>query len=123
MDERRVTTRGHAGAPRRRWLRNTFQEGPGFRFLATRSGRPPARRAADPDLAAIRRRARCVRVAREQGITAALALGLCSRASLFRWQAAFAAGGLAALRPHRPRPRRTTLIPPLWVEPGGIAVP
>src|SRR5258707_13796993 len=104
MDEIRVTKHGHASDPRRRWLRNTFQEGPGLRFLATRSGRPPARRAADPDLAAIRRRARCVPVAREQGITAALALGLCSRASLFPSQAAFPPRGPPALAPHPPRP-------------------
>src|SRR5258708_889192 len=122
MDEIRVTKHGHASDPRRRWLRNTFQEGPGFRFLATRSGRPPARRAADPDRAATGRRAGGAGVAREQGITAPLAWGLCSGASLFRWQAAFAAGGLAALRPHRRGPRRTTLIHPLWVEQVVIAV-
>jgi transposase InsO family protein len=116
MDEIRVTTHGHASDPRRRWLRNTFQEGPGFRFLATRSGRPRRRRRDDAVLAAIRLRARCVRVAREDGIAAALALGVCGRASLFRWQAAFAVGGLEALRPGRRGPRVVELVHPAWVE-------
>src|SRR5439155_23178832 len=45
----------------------------------------------------LRRRARCFRVAREESIEAALALDLCSRVTLFRWQAADGHGGLAAL--------------------------
>jgi len=32
---------GHSKDPYRRWLRHTYQEGPGFLFLATRGGRPP----------------------------------------------------------------------------------
>ncbi len=122
MDEIRVTHHGHANDPRRRWLRNTFQEGPGFRFLATRGGRAPSGGRGDADTTAIRRRARCVRVAHEEGIAAALALGLCSRASLFRWQLAYAAGGLEALRPARRGPRTVTPVHPLWVEQVVIAV-
>jgi transposase InsO family protein len=122
MDEIRVNAHGHASDPRRRWLRNTFQEGPGFRFLATRGGRPPTRRSADRDLPAVRLRARCIRVAREEGVAAALALGLCSRASLFRWQAAFVSGGLDGLRPDRRGPRRVERVHPLWVEQVVIAV-
>ena len=122
MDEIRVTYHGHTNDPRRRWLRNTFQQGPGFRFLATRGGRAPLPRSADPEIAVIRLRARCVRIAREDGIAAALALGCCSRASLYRWQAAFAGGGLAALRPGPRGPRRVALVHPLWVEQVVIAV-
>src|SRR5713226_645508 len=85
--------------PHRRWLRHTYQQGPGFRFRATRGGRPrldPERRS---ELDAVRERARLLRIMREEGLVAALALGTCSRASLFRWQSAFDAGGLAALVP------------------------
>ena len=82
----------HRKDPHRRLLRHTYQEGPGFLFLATRGGRPPGGSAA-PDLAGLRFRARCVRVARDEGIAAALALGV-SRASLHRWRTAYAAGGL-----------------------------
>jgi hypothetical protein len=44
MNEIRVVDHGHTNDPRRRWMRNTLQEGPEFRFLATRSGRPPQKR-------------------------------------------------------------------------------
>jgi transposase InsO family protein len=108
----------HRKDPHRRLLRHTYQEGPGFLFLATRGGRPPGRSAA-PDLAGLRFRARCVRVAREEGIAAALALGA-SRASLHRWRTAYAAGGLGALvdRPRGPAPGRL----PAWVEQAVIVV-
>lgn len=121
MDEIR-TGHGHERDPQRRWLRHTYQEGPGFRFLATRGGRPPGAPAADGDIELVRLRARCVRIARADGVAAALALGLCSRASLFRWQAAYTRGGLQALRPARRGPRRVDLVHPLWVEQVVIAV-
>lgn len=110
------TGHGHERDPQRRWLRHTYQEGPGFLFLATRGGRPPT--AGDPRsaLGEVRRRARVVRVAREDGIEAALRLGGCSRASLFRWQAAYLKGGLAALVPQRRGPRRAAQVHPAWVE-------
>jgi transposase InsO family protein len=104
--------------PHRRLLRHTYQEGPGFLFLATRGGRPPGHREPD-DLAGLRFRARCVRLAREEGIAAALGLGV-SRASLHRWRTRYAAGGLEALR-DRPRgPGRACL--PAWVEQAVIVV-
>jgi transposase InsO family protein len=104
--------------PHRRLLRHTYQEGPGFLLLATRGGRPPgpAPRSA---LAGLRRRLRCVRIAREEGIPAALALGI-SRASLHRWRSRYEAGGLDGLV-DRPRgPRRERL--PGWVEQAVIVV-
>src|ERR1700687_2393953 len=85
--------------PDRRWLRHTFQEGPGFGFLAPRGGGRPEHGGAANWLAIVRQRARIVRVAREDGIAAALALGECSRTSLWRWQYAYAHGGLAAVAP------------------------
>jgi len=98
--------------PHRRPLRHTYQEGPGFLFLATRGGRPPGTRRRE-DLAALRFRIRCVRTAEEHGIAAALALGT-SRASLHRWRRAYADGGIEALR-WRPRgPQPTSL--PAWLE-------
>jgi hypothetical protein len=36
-----VLQQGHEADPHRRLLRHTYQEGPGFLFLATRGGRPP----------------------------------------------------------------------------------
>ena len=108
----------HRADPHRRLQRHTYQEGPDFLFLATRGGRPPTapRRR---DLSAVRFRARCVRVAREQGIAAALALGV-SRASLHRWRQRHAAGGLGALldAPRGPSP----LALPDWVERAVILV-
>lgn len=108
----------HRGDPHRRLLRHTYQEGPDFLFLATRGGRPPAR-SPHPGLAEARFRARCVRLAREDSIAAALALGA-SRASLHRWRTRYAAGGLAALldRPRGPAPARL----PDWVEQAVVVV-
>jgi transposase InsO family protein len=115
MDE---LQRQHRADPHRRLQRHTYQEGPGFLFLATRGGRPP-KPAQRPDLHAVRFRARCVRVAREEGIAAALALGV-SRASLHRWRQRYAAGGLAALMdaPRGPAPLQL----PDWVERAIIVV-
>lgn len=108
----------HRAEPHRRLLRHTYQEGPGFLFLATRGGRPPGP-APRSDLVGLRLRARCVRVAREEGIAAALALGA-SRASLHRWRLRYEAGGLEALA-DRPRgPYREGL--PAWVEQAVIVV-
>ncbi len=108
--------------PHRRWLRHTYQEGPGFRFLATRGGRPPRHGEDRAELAVVRERARLVRLLREQGVATALAPGRCGRRSLFRWQAAQAAGGLAALVPKRRGPHAPTLRHAAWVEQVVIAV-
>jgi transposase-like protein len=115
MDELSIKNRAE---PHRRLLRHTYQEGPGFLFLATRGGRPPERLVRH-DLAGLRFRVQCVRVAREDGIAAALALGV-SRASLHRWRTAYEAGGLDALvdRPRGPVPGRL----PAWVEQAVIVV-
>ena len=103
---------GTRSDPHRRPLRHTYQEGPGFLFLATRGGRPPGPLPRE-DLAALRFRIRCVRTANEDSVAAALALGA-SRTSLHRWRHAYADRGLEALR-HRPRgPVRERL--PAWVE-------
>jgi transposase InsO family protein len=104
--------------PHRRLQRHTYQEGPDFLFLATRGGRPPGTPMGE-DLGALRSRIRCVRTAAEAGIPAALELGV-SRASLHRWRARYAAGGLEALRdrPRGPVPERL----PGWVEQAVIVV-
>jgi transposase InsO family protein len=70
-------------------------------------------------MAVLRLRARAVRVAREEGIAAALGLGI-SRASLHRWRVRYDAGGLGALRdrPRGPAPARL----PAWVEQAVIVV-
>ena len=104
--------------PHRRLLRHTYQEGPGFLFLATRGGRPPGPDIR-PDLAGLRFRARCVAGRPEEGIAAALALGV-SRASLHRWRTRHQAGGLEALvdQPRGPRPTRL----PEWVQQAIIVV-
>jgi hypothetical protein len=96
---------GHLHDPHRRWLRHTYQEGPGFLFLATRGGRLPHSAPAASAAATVRARAHLLRVAREHSISAALALGQCSRASLFRWQSAFIQGGLRDLVPAPRGPR------------------
>ena len=113
--------RPHQSSPsdlHRRLQRNTYQEGPGFLFLATRGGRPPGPRARE-DLSQLRFRIRCVHAAHEEGLAAALALGV-SRASLHRWRQRYAVGGIEALR-QRPRgPARACL--PAWVEQAVIVV-
>ncbi len=112
----------HLRDPHRRWLRHTYQEGPGFRFLATRGGRPPHRGPRHSELDVVRTRAKRLRVMREDGCDAALALGGCSRASLFRWQAAYMTGGLPALVPAARGPRSPRCTHPGWVERVVIAV-
>src|SRR5712692_3141407 len=107
---------GQLSDPHRRWLRHTYQEGPGFLFLATRGGRPPCQRPRGGAAATVRARAHLVRVAREQGVTAALALGHCSRASLFRWQAALIQGGLLGLVPATRGPKLARTVYPVWLE-------
>lgn len=122
MPDAILGTPAHQRDPKRRWLRNRYQEGPGFRFLATRGGRPPGPvRRSDP-VAVVRRRARALRVWRDEGLRAALAVARTSRASLFRWRAAFDAGGLAALAPLARGPRVPALGYPAWVELAVIAV-
>ena len=108
--------------PNRRWLRHTYQEGPGFRFLATRGGRPPQWHLPGARLGTVRQRARVLRIARDQGLAAALDLGGCTRMTLWRWQQAYAAGGLAALIPQRHGPRRPATKHPAWLEQVVIAV-
>jgi len=115
-------TPSHQRDPKRRWLRNRFQEGPGFRFLATRGGRPPDPIPRPDPVAVVRRRARALRIWREEGLSAALAIAQASRASLFRWRAAYAAGGLPQLCPERRGPRVPRLGYPVWVELVVIAV-
>ena len=76
MSDEILVAHGHADDPHRRWLRHTYQEGPGFRFLATRGGRPPRRDLEHrSDLDVVRERARLLRVTREEGLVTALALG------------------------------------------------
>jgi len=96
----------------------SFAAKPDFLFLATRGGWPPGRWT-HPDLVGLRFRARCVRVARDEGIAAALALGA-SRASLHRWRIRYEDGGLGALvdRSRGPAPGRL----PSWVEQAVIVV-
>ena len=115
MDEPPIRNRAE---PHRRLLRHTYQEGPGFLFLATRGGRPPGP-APSLGLAGLRLRVRCVRIAREEGIGAALALGV-SRASLHRWRTRYAEGGLEALIDRARGPQPTRL--PAWVEQAVIVV-
>ena len=122
MPDEILASHGHLKDPHRRWLRYTYQEGPGFRFLATRGGRPPGQTERRSELARVRERSGLLRVMREQGLVAALALGRCSRASLFRWQAAYESGGLAALLPERRGPRAPQVKHPAWLEQVVIAV-
>jgi len=122
MDEIWARDQNQFRDPQRRWLRHTFQEGPGFRFLATRGGRPPERERSRSDAAVVRARARVVRIAREEGIAAALAARGASRTTLWRWLCAYERDGLAALIPERRGPRRPTLKHSAWVEQVVIAV-
>ncbi len=70
----------------------------------------------------VRERARILRVARDDGLAAALALGGCSRMTLWRWQQTYAIGGLAALVPQPYGPRHPVLTHDGWVEQVVIAV-
>ncbi len=80
-----VDDHGHVRDPNRRWLRHTYQEGPGFLFLATRGGRPSSREAMPGHLAQIRRRARVLRVAREDGLAGPFFIQLPERRYLKTW--------------------------------------
>jgi transposase InsO family protein len=122
MDEIFAASANMARDPQRRWLRHTYQEGPGFRFLATRGGRPPQRDRPASEVGVVRRRARVLRLARTDGLAAALDLGICSRMTLWRWQQAYEQGGLAALAPQPRGPRQRVLKHPAWVEQVVIAV-
>src|SRR5258708_2737728 len=101
---------------------DTYQDGPGFRFLATRRGRPPLAEEPSGTLTIVRERARRLRGMRDEGIAGALELGGCSRASLFRWQAAYERGGLAGLAPERRGPRQARTKHPAWVEQAVVAI-
>ena len=108
----------HSSDPHRRPLRHTYQEGPGFLFLATRGGRPPGPSVRE-DLAGLRFRIHCVRTAAREGVGAALALGA-SRTSLYRWRRSYEERGIEALRHGRRGPARELL--PAWVEQAVIVV-
>lgn len=107
--------------PRRFLRRHHYQEGPGFLFLATQNGRP-ARKPPRPSLAEVRRRMRAVRLASEGGVQAACAQIGCSVASLYRWLAAFEAGGIEGLVPASRRPLRMRPCIPCWVDRVIIAI-
>ncbi len=116
MDEISARDQAQLRDPERRWLRHTFQEGPGFRFLATRGGRPPEHQRRRGQIAAVRARARAVRIAREDGLAVVLDSGTISRTTLWRWLCAYERAGLAALVPERRGPRNPALTHPAWLE-------
>src|SRR6266849_4183048 len=116
MDEISARDQAQFRDPERRWLRHTFQEGPGFRFLATRGGRPPEHQRRRGQIAAVRARARAVRIAREDGLAVVLDSGTISRTTLWRWLCAYERAGLAALVPERRGPRNPALTHPAWLE-------
>src|SRR2546428_10245233 len=122
MDEIKARDADMFRDPHRRWLRHTYQEGPGFRFLATRGGRPPEPERHRSDIATVRARARLVRIAREAGIAAALAASTHGRTTLWRWLCAYEREGLLGLVPERRGPRRPALRHPAWLEQVVIAV-
>jgi len=102
-------------------FRRHFQEGPGFRFLATQGGRPPRDRAR-ADLARLRFRARCVRrhdelIGLVADPTAQVVAELgCAPRTLRRWVRRFATGGLAALQDGDRRPHLVRTQIPVWVD-------
>jgi len=97
--------------PRRLPRRNHFQEGPGFLFLATENGRPPATRRPDRLAAIVRRRHAALRAWTEGAALAEVCAHYeCGRASLFRWRDRFAAQGIAGLI-DRYRPTRHCELP------------
>jgi transposase InsO family protein len=98
--------------PRRLPRRNHYQEGPGFLFVATQGGRPPASSVHAGPAAIIRRRRAALRRWAEGEPLGTLCVELhCSRASLFRWRTRYAVGGLEALL-DRPRVGRASDLPP-----------
>lgn len=97
--------------PRRLPRRNHFQEGPGFLFLATENGRPPATRQPDRLTAIVRRRRAALRAWTEGAAIAEVCARYdCGRASLFRWRDRFDAEGIAGLV-DRYRPTRHAELP------------
>jgi transposase InsO family protein len=98
--------------PRRLPRRNHYQEGPGFLFVATQGGRPPEGVVPAGPAATVRRRRAALRRWADGELLATIRTELrCSRASLFRWRARFAQGGLEALV-DRPRVGRASDLPP-----------
>ena len=93
--------------------RNHYQEGPGFLFLATQGGRPPA---GDPDSAtagSVRRRAAALRRWQEGETATAVAAELgVGRATLYRWRERYAECGLGGLV-DVPRLGRTSDLEPV----------
>ncbi len=84
--------------PRRLPRRNHYQEGPGFMFLATQGGRPPATIRTGTVAAIVRRRRRALREWADGGsITEVCAQASCSRATLFRWRGRLHAHGIGGL--------------------------
>jgi transposase InsO family protein len=107
--------------PHRRIRRHNYQEGPDFLFLATQNGRPrrdPERQKLDQ----VRFRMRAVRLALELGPELAWQQLDCSRASLYRWLAAFAAEGIQGLLDRSRRPHRIRVDVPGWVDTVVIAI-
>jgi transposase InsO family protein len=105
----------HAYDPKRRTRRHHYQAGPGFLFLATQGGRPP-QTSSTSSLTRVRERMRAVRLARENGAAGACRQTGCSRASLYRWLAAYDAKGVAGLQDASRRPNRLQPAVPAWVE-------
>lgn len=113
----------HHSADPHRWLRrNRYQEGPDFLFLATQNGRPTVTGPEPSRLAGVRLRMRTVRLAKEQGIRAAVQMTGVSRASIYRWQQAFVIGGISALVEVSRRPHRIQTTVPQWVDQVIIAI-
>ena len=111
----------HAHDPHRRIRRHHYQEGPGFLILATQNGRPatdPPR----PRLDQVRLRMRAVRLVNELGVEAACSQLSCSRASLYRWVAAFEKHGIEGLLGGSRRPHRLRVTVPRWVDTVIIAI-
>ncbi len=106
----------HDDDPRRWVRRHHYQEGPGFLFLATQGGRPAESSPRPAQLERVRRRMRAVRVARQDGVSAAARrLGYSPRA-LHYWLAAYEARGIAGLVDHAQRPQRLRPSVPAWVD-------
>jgi putative transposase len=105
----------HPNDPKRRTRRHHYQEGPGFLFVATQGGRPP-RVQPEASLTRVRERMRAVRLAREGTAADACRQTGCSRASLYRWMAAYDGQGLAGLHEGSRRPHRLQPCVPAWVE-------
>ncbi len=91
--------------------RNHYQEGPGFLFVATQGGRPPEDALQRAQAAIVRRRRGALRRWADGEPVSAICADLgCSRASLFRWRARYAADGLTGLV-DQPRVGRASELP------------